>query len=192
MEQLASEVRDELLSTVSNTGGHLASNLGAVELTIAILYTFDIPNDKIVWDVGHQCYTYKLLTGRRDAFFSLRQENGISGFPRSYESEYDFFISGHASTSIAAAYGIKCSMTLRNSPHSVIAVIGDGALTGGLAYEGINNAGKSKENLIVVLNDNEMAISKNEGAIARYLSAIRTKPLYFETKHITKDRKSVV
>jgi 1-deoxy-D-xylulose-5-phosphate synthase len=144
LEQLASEVRGELLSTVSNTGGHLASNLGAVELTIAILFTFDIPMDKIIWDVGHQCYTYKLLTGRRHAFSSLRQENGISGFPRSYESKYDFFISGHASTSIAAAYGFKCSMTLQNDPHSVIAVIGDGALTGGLAYEGINN-GNFKE-----------------------------------------------
>jgi 1-deoxy-D-xylulose-5-phosphate synthase len=186
MEQLAGETRKILLETVSTTGGHLASNLGVVELTLSLLRIFDVPNDKIIWDVGHQCYTYKLLTGRRNAFSSLRQQNGISGFPRSNESRFDSFISGHASTSIAVACGLKNAMILQNDPSSVIAVIGDGALTGGLAYEGLNNAGKCKENIIIILNDNEMAISKNQGALARYLFKIRTQPLYFESKHLAR------
>ncbi len=182
---LAEEIRAELVNTVSRTGGHLASNLGVVELTLALVYCFDVARDKIVWDVGHQCYTYKLLTGRLHRFSTLRQENGISGFPKTEESAYDSFISGHASTSIAAAYGLKRSMTLQGKKDHVVAVIGDGSLTGGMAYEGLNNVGKSGENLIIILNDNEMAISKNEGAMAKYLSVIRSKPSYFKVKKVT-------
>lgn len=185
LKLLAEEIRAELINTVSRTGGHLASNLGVVELTLALMYCFDVAKDKIVWDVGHQCYTYKLLTGRLDRFSTLRQENGLSGFPKTEESDYDSFISGHASTSIAAAYGLKRSMTLQGKKDHVVAVIGDGALTGGMAYEGLNNVGKSGENLIIILNDNEMAISKNEGAMAKYLSVIRSKPGYFKMKKVT-------
>ncbi len=185
LKLLAEEIRAELVNTVSRTGGHLASNLGVVELTLALVYCFDVAKDKIVWDVGHQCYTYKLLTGRLSRFSTLRQENGISGFPKTEESAYDSFISGHASTSIAAAYGLKRSMTLQGKKDHVVAVIGDGSLTGGMAYEGLNNVGKSGENLIIILNDNEMAISKNEGAMAKYLSVIRSKPGYFKMKKAT-------
>lgn len=185
LKLLAEEIRAELVNTVSRTGGHLASNLGVVELTLALVYCFDVAKDKIVWDVGHQCYTYKLLTGRLNRFSTLRQENGISGFPKTEESAYDSFISGHASTSIAAAYGLKRSMTLQGKKDHVVAVIGDGSLTGGMAYEGLNNVGKSGENLIIILNDNEMAISKNEGAMAKYLSVIRSKPGYFKMKKAT-------
>lgn len=185
LKLLAEEIRAELVNTVSRTGGHLASNLGVVELTLALMYCFDVSNDKIVWDVGHQCYTYKLLTGRLSRFKTLRQENGISGFPKTEESSYDSFIAGHASTSIAAAYGLKRSMTLQGKNSHVVAVIGDGSLTGGMAYEGLNNVGKSGENLIIIINDNEMAISKNEGAVAKYLSVIRTKPGYFKVKKVT-------
>lgn len=185
LKLLADEIRSELVNTVSRTGGHLASNLGVVELTLALVYCFDVAKDKIVWDVGHQCYTYKLLTGRLNRFSTLRQENGISGFPKTEESAYDSFISGHASTSIAAAYGLKRSMTLQGKKDHVVAVIGDGSLTGGMAYEGLNNVGKSGENLIIILNDNEMAISKNEGAMAKYLSVIRSKPGYFKMKKAT-------
>ena len=182
---LASEIRERLVQTTSRTGGHLASNLGSVELTLALLRVLDVPKDKIVWDVGHQCYAYKMLTGRLDRFDTLRQEGGISGFPKSAESEYDSFVSGHASTSLAAAYGLKRAMTLSGDPHTVTAVVGDGSFTGGMIYEGLNNIGKSRENLIVILNDNEMAISKNEGALARYLSVLRAKPEYFRMKEMT-------
>lgn len=185
LKLLAEEIREELVNTVSRTGGHLASNLGVVELTLALMYCFDVAQDKIVWDVGHQCYTYKLLTGRLSRFATLRQENGISGFPKTEESAYDSFIAGHASTSIAVAYGLKRSMTLQGKSNHVVAVIGDGSLTGGMAYEGLNNVGKSGENLIIIINDNEMAISKNEGAVAKYLSVIRSKPGYFKVKKIT-------
>ena len=185
LKLLAEDIRAELINTVSRTGGHLASNLGVVELTLALVYCFDVARDKIVWDVGHQCYTYKLLTGRLDRFSTLRQENGLSGFPKTGESAYDSFISGHASTSIAAAYGLKRGMTLQGKKDHVVAVIGDGSLTGGMAYEGLNNVGKSGENLIIILNDNEMAISKNEGAMAKYLSVIRSKPGYFRMKKAT-------
>ncbi|MBR6735781.1 MAG: 1-deoxy-D-xylulose-5-phosphate synthase [Oscillospiraceae bacterium] len=187
LKQLAKEVRVKLIDTVSKTGGHLASNLGAVELTLALLYVLDVPEDKIVWDVGHQCYTYKMLTGRFDCIDTLRQEGGISGFPKSAESEYDSFVAGHASTSLAAAYGLRCAMTLSDDKHTVVAVVGDGAFTGGMIYEGLNNIGKSGENLIVILNDNEMSISKNEGALAKYLSVIRTKPQYFKVKKVIEE-----
>lgn len=179
---LCKELRSFLIDSVSKTGGHLASNLGVVELTVALHKVFDCPEDKIIWDVGHQSYVHKILTGRKDRFDTLRKENGLSGFPRSSESEYDAFISGHASNSIAAAYGIAKANTLQGKDNHVIAVIGDGALTGGLAYEGINNAGRSKDNLIVILNHNSMSISKNVGGFARYLATIRSKPSYLRAK----------
>ena len=182
LPDLAQEVRDVLIETVSNTGGHLASNLGVVELTIALHRVFDSPRDEIVWDVGHQVYTHKLLTGRYDKFSSLRTEDGLSGFSRPSESRHDMFYTGHSSTSISSAFGLSSAKALQNDKNYVIAVIGDGALTGGLAYEALNNAGRSRDNLIVILNDNEMSISKNVGSMARYLTRIRTKPGYFRLK----------
>lgn len=182
--QLCSEIRSFLIETISKTGGHLSSNLGAVELTVAIHQIFDIPDDKLVFDVGHQCYAHKLLTGRMDRFSSLRKTGGISGFPKPKESECDAFIAGHASTSISAAYGIAKAMQLEGRPNYAIALIGDGALTGGLAYEGLNNAGRSGTRLIVILNHNDMSISKNVGAFARYLSSMRSKPGYLKLKRV--------
>ncbi len=180
---LCKEIRSILIKTVSRTGGHLASNLGVVELTMAIHRVFSSPDDKIVWDVGHQSYTHKILTGRLDQFSTLRQEDGISGFPKPCESVHDSFISGHSSTSVSVACGIAEAMKIRNQNNHAIAVIGDGALTGGLAYEGLNNAGKSNDNLIVILNHNNMSISKNVGALAKYLSSIRSKEKYVNTKN---------
>ncbi len=176
--RLCGELRDEIISTVSTTGGHLGANLGAVELTVALHALFRSPKDKIVWDVGHQAYGHKLLTGRRDSFGTLRQRNGVSGFPKRSESEHDAFGVGHASTSISAALGLAEARDLKGEDHAVIAVIGDGALTGGLAYEGLNNAGQLQTDLIVVLNDNEMSISPNVGAIAKYLTRITSGQLY--------------
>lgn len=176
-------IRRVLLKTVMQNGGHLASNLGTVELTVALHRVFDSPKDKFVWDVGHQAYTHKLLTGRYDSFDTLRREDGISGFLRPSESEHDSFISGHSSTSISAALGMAEAMRLDgDSEHHAIAIIGDGAFTGGLAYEGLNNAGKSKSKIIVILNHNEMSISKNVGAFAKYLSTIRRNQKYLDTK----------
>ncbi|MGN1089640.1 MAG: 1-deoxy-D-xylulose-5-phosphate synthase [Huintestinicola sp.] len=180
--QLCRQIRKILIKTVSDNGGHLASNLGTVELTMAIHRVFSSPADKIVWDVGHQAYTHKILTGRLDSFSTLRQEKGISGFAKPCESEHDTFISGHSSNSISAALGISEAMKLSGDDHHVIAVIGDGALTGGMAYEGLNNAGKNADNLIVILNDNEMSISKNVGAVAKYLSSLRGKKSYVDAK----------
>jgi len=179
LELLVGEVRQTLIDTVSQTGGHLASNLGVVELTIALHKVFDSPKDQIVWDVGHQVYTHKLLTGRYDNFGTLRTQGGVSGFPRPSESEHDIFYSGHSSASISAAYGLAVAKKINNDPNYAISVIGDGSFTGGLAYEGLNNAGRSNTKLIVILNDNEMSISKNVGSIARYLAAIRTRPEYY-------------
>ncbi len=180
---LCKEIRSVMIKTVSKNGGHLASNLGVVELTMAIHRVFSSPDDKIVWDVGHQSYTHKILTGRLEKFESLRQENGISGFPKPNESEHDAFISGHSSTSVSVACGIADAMKLnRNDKNYTIAVIGDGAFTGGLAYEGLNNAGKGRKNLIVILNHNNMSISKNVGAFAKYLSSIRNTKKYYMTK----------
>lgn len=179
---LCRQIRGILIRTVSENGGHLASNLGTVELTMALHRVFDSPADKIIWDVGHQAYTHKLLTGRLKEFSTLRTENGISGFAKPCESEHDIFISGHSSNSISAACGIARAMRLSGDDHSVIAVIGDGAFTGGMAYEGLNNAGKNDDNLIVILNDNEMSISKNVGAVAKYLSSIRGKKAYMDVK----------
>ncbi|MFR1436598.1 MAG: 1-deoxy-D-xylulose-5-phosphate synthase N-terminal domain-containing protein [Acutalibacteraceae bacterium] len=167
---LCEELRETLIRTVSRTGGHLSSNLGVVELTVALHRVFSLPHDCIVWDVGHQCYVHKLLTGRAERFDTLRTEGGISGFPRPCESDYDSFIVGHSSTSISAANGIAKAKALAGDDGYVVAVIGDGALTGGLAYEGLSNAGRSSDRLIVVLNDNRMSISRNVGFMARHLT----------------------
>ncbi len=182
-ETLCEEIREVIIETVSHNGGHLASNLGVVELTVALLHTFSLPSDKIVWDVGHQSYAYKLLTGRGDKFSTIRQAGGLSGFPCKEESEYDAFTCGHSSTSISSALGLCAANCLRGKDDYVITVIGDGALSGGLAYEGINNAGRLHRNLIVILNDNNMSISKNVGSMARYLTYIRTKPGYLKAKN---------
>lgn len=171
---LAKEIRDEIIKTVSITGGHLASNLGVVELAIALHYVFDAPEDKIIWDVGHQSYAHKILTGRKDRFSSLRQYKGICGFPRRDESIYDVFGTGHSSTSISAALGMAVGRDLKGMKNNIVAVIGDGAMTAGLAYEGINQAGHLRKKLIVILNDNEWSISPNVGAIAAYLNKIMT------------------
>lgn len=180
---LCTEIRKILVSTVLKNGGHLSSNLGTVELTLAIHRVFDSPKDKIIWDVGHQSYTHKLLTGRYNRFGSIRTEGGISGFLRPSESEHDCFVSGHSSTSISAACGFAKGMSLKGDNHHAIAVIGDGAFTGGMAYEGLNNAGKSNENIIVILNHNNMSISKNVGALAKYLTSIRSNKKYLDAKH---------
>lgn len=182
LPELAQECRDVLIDTVSQNGGHLASNLGVVELTIALHRVFDSPKDKIIWDVGHQCYTHKLLTGRYNEFSTVRKENGLSGFTKPTESEHDIFYSGHSSVSISQALGIATANSIKDEKTSTIAVIGDGALTGGLAYEALNNAGRSGKKLIVILNDNEMSISKNVGSVARYLAVIRSTPKYFKLK----------
>jgi len=170
LPELAQEIRDVIIQTVSKTGGHLAPSLGVVELTIALHYVFDVPSDKIVWDVGHQAYAHKLLTGRRERFHTLRQHGGLSGFTRRSESPYDAFSTGHASTSISASLGIACAKSLKGDNGRVIAVIGDGSLTGGLAYEGLNQAGDLRKDLIVVLNDNEMSIARNVGVLSSFLS----------------------
>jgi 1-deoxy-D-xylulose-5-phosphate synthase len=173
---LCRDIREFLLQTVSQTGGHLASNLGSVELTVALHAVFDTPRDKIIWDVGHQAYPHKILTGRKDRFHTLRQRGGISGFPNPVESEYDTFAVGHASTSLAAALGIAKARDLRKEDHHVVAVIGDGAMTGGIALEAINNASNLPTRLIVILNDNKMSISPNVGGMSRHLSYLRTIP----------------
>jgi 1-deoxy-D-xylulose-5-phosphate synthase len=179
---LSEEIRRFLIESVSKTGGHLASNLGVVELTLALHKVFESPKDKIVWDVGHQSYVHKIVTGRRDDFVNLRKLNGISGFPKTSESIHDCFDTGHSSTSISSALGMARARDLKNEDYFVIAVIGDGSLTGGMAYEALNDAGRSPNNLIVILNDNEMSISKNVGGISKYLNKIRTEPLYFKMK----------
>ena len=174
LERLCGEIREEILSTVSKTGGHLASNLGVVELTLALHYVFDLPRDKVVWDVGHQSYAHKLLTGRRDRFHTLRQYEGISGFPKRDESPYDAFDSGHSGTSISSALGMAEARRKRGEEGKVIAVIGDGSMTAGLAFEGLNQTGHLDQDLIVVLNDNEMLISPNVGALSSYLNRLMT------------------
>lgn len=184
--ELCSELRNKIIETVSKNGGHLSSNLGTVELTLAIHSVFDSPNDKVVFDVGHQAYAHKLLTGRFKKFDTLRQKGGISGFTRPQESEHDPCVSGHSSNSISIALGIAEANKLSGNDNYTIAVIGDGALTGGLSYEGLNNAGSSNTKLIVVLNYNEMSISKNVGGIAKYLSELRLRDSYKKTKYRTK------
>ena len=182
LEELCASLRKTLVQTVSKTGGHLSSNLGVVELTVALHKMFDTPRDRIVWYVGHQCYTHKLLTGRYGRFDTLRQTGGISGFPKPEESEYDTFIAGHSSTAVSAANGMAKAKTLSGDGGYVVAVLGDGALTGGLAYEGLSNAGRSSDRLIVVLNDNRMSISKNVGFVARHLATLRSRPRYVRFK----------
>jgi len=178
LEQLAAEVRHEILAVVSQTGGHLGASLGAVELTVALHATFDAPRDLIVWDVGHQAYGHKLLTGRRDRFHTLRQEGGVSGFPVRHESEYDTFGVAHASTAIGAALGMAVARDLKGEDHRIVAIVGDGAMTGGVAFEAINNLGHQGRDMLVVLNDNEMSISKNVGAISKYLTRVTTTDVY--------------
>ena len=182
LEQLAGEIRAFLIESVSHTGGHLASNLGVVELTIALHRVFDVPQDKLIFDVGHQCYVHKILTGRRGRMDTLRSIDGLSGFPKPYESAYDCFGTGHSSTSISLALGFATADKLAGRDNSSVAVIGDGALTGGMAFEALNNAGRSKTNTIVVLNDNGMAISRNVGGIARGMTRIRISRRYFHAK----------
>ncbi|MFZ3131383.1 MAG: 1-deoxy-D-xylulose-5-phosphate synthase N-terminal domain-containing protein, partial [Desulfosporosinus sp.] len=182
LNQLAQEIREVLVDVVSKNGGHLAPNLGVVELTLALHRTFDCPYDKIIWDVGHQTYVHKLLTGRLDQFKTIRQYNGLSGFPKRAESACDCFQTGHSSTSISAAVGFAKARDVLGEEHNVVAVIGDGAMTGGMAYEALNHAGHSETNLIVVLNDNEMSISPNVGAMSSYLNRLRTDPRYDKRK----------
>lgn len=180
--QLCEEIRGMIIETVSANGGHLASNLGTVELTVALLSVFDLPKDSIVWDVGHQTYAHKILTGRKEEFSTIRTKGGLSGFPSINESDCDPFTTGHSSTSISSAFGIARGGELLGENSYAVAVIGDGALTGGLAFEGLNNAGRSKKNFIVILNDNEMSISPNVGGLAKYLGYLRIKPSYIKAK----------
>ena len=180
-KKLAEEIRELIINTVSNTGGHLASNLGIVELTMAIHSVFNAPTDKILWDVGHQTYVHKILTGRKEQLPSLRQMDGLAGFPKTIESEYDSFNTGHSSTSISVALGMARTRDIKGEDHKVIAVIGDGALTGGMALEALNDAGSSLTNMIVILNDNEMSISKNVGGISMVLSKLRTRGFYVKS-----------
>ncbi len=186
-KQLAEEIRKYILEIVSENGGHLASNLGVVELTIALHSVFDVPKDKIVWDVGHQTYVHKIITGRREELKSLRKLNGIAGFPKSKESEADCFNTGHSSTSISAALGMARARDLKGEEHSVLAVIGDGALTGGMALEALNDTGWSKTKMTVILNDNEMSISKNIGGMSMLLSKLRTKRSYNKSSDAVKN-----
>lgn len=187
LDQLAQDIRIFLIQSLSQTGGHLASNLGVVELTLALHYVFKSPEDKLIWDVGHQAYVHKLLTGRRSDFRHLRQLDGMSGFPKRKESVHDAFETGHSSTSISAALGMAKARDLKGETNEVIAVIGDGALTGGMAFEALNNAGRSNSHMIVILNDNEMSISKNVGGIGKYLNKLRSSKDYLRAKEDVED-----
>src|SRR5579872_6416793 len=187
LDTLAREIRDMLVVTCSRNGGHLAPNLGVVELTLALHRVLDLPSDRLVWDVSHQAYVHKMLTGRRDRFHTLRKGGGISGFAMRSESEYDVFGAGHASTSVSSALGMAIARDLCGRTETVVAVLGDGALTGGLAYEALNNAGELPSNFIVILNDNEMSIAPNVGSMASYLSVLRSKPLANYVRERAKD-----
>ena len=191
LRPLCAEIREFLIENISKTGGHLASNLGVVEITVGIHCVFNCPVDPVIFDVGHQSYVHKILTGRKDRFPTLRQLGGLSGFQRPDESPYDCFVTGHASDSISAALGMARARTLDGRRNDVICVIGDGALTGGMAYEALNDAGQSGEKLIVVFNDNEMSIGKNVGAIAQRLSSMRSRPRYLRLKTRVKKLLSV-
>lgn len=184
LELLAQELREFLIEKISHTGGHLASNLGVVELTMAMYLSFDLPKDKVIWDVGHQAYTHKILSGRKDSFDDLRQYGGLSGFPKRKESPFDAFDTGHSSTSISAGLGMALGRDVAGEDFSVISVIGDGALTGGMAYEALNNAARIKKNFIIVLNDNNMSISENVGGMSKYLSGLRTGDGYNDLKKL--------
>ena len=183
IQMLSGEIRQFLIESLSKTGGHLASNLGVVELTMALHLTFDLPLDKVIWDVGHQSYTHKILTGRKDGFGTLRQFGGMSGFPKTAESDCDCFNTGHSSTSVSAGLGIAAARDLKGEDYRVISVIGDGALTGGMAFEALNNASKLETNFIIVLNDNDMSISPNVGGLSQYLGGIRTAHAYQDLKN---------
>lgn len=187
LRELSGEIRQFLIEKISRTGGHLASNLGVVELTMALHLTLDFPEDKLIWDVGHQSYTHKLLTGRKDGFDDLRKYGGMSGFPKRKESACDAFDTGHSSTSISAGLGYVAARELRGEKHSVVSVIGDGALTGGMAYEALNNASRLKSNFIIVLNDNNMSISENVGGMSKYLNGLRTAQAYTGLKKGVED-----
>jgi len=181
---LAQEMRQEIIETVALRGGHLAPNLGTIELTLALHIAFDTPKDILVWDIGHQAYPHKLVTGRRDKFRTIKQFGGLSGYLRRDESEYDAFGASHASTSISAALGMAAARDLRGEQFSVVAVIGDGALTGGMALEALNNAGALRKNLIVVLNDNDKSISDNVGALNAHLGKLRSDPNYLRLRNV--------
>ena len=187
---LADEIREFLIESISETGGHLGANLGTVELTMALHLVLDLPTDKIIWDVGHQSYTHKILTGRRDGFSSLRKYGGIAGFPKTNESECDAFNTGHSSTSISAGLGMAVARTMRGEDNTIVSVIGDGALTGGMAYEALNNAGRTNTKFIIILNDNNMSISENVGGLSQYLDSIRTSERYLELKEDVKSKLS--
>ena len=187
LEELAQEIRQLLISVISHTGGHLAPNLGVVELTLALHKVFSTPKDKLVFDVGHQAYIHKIITGRREQFPTLRQYGGLSGFPKRSESEHDAFGTGHSSTSISAALGMACARDLQGEDYNVVAIIGDGSMTGGMAFEALNNAGTLHKKMIVVLNDNEMSISKNVGAMSEYLYQLRTGETYNKIKNDIED-----
>ena len=182
LKELSAELREKIIQTVSENGGHLSPNLGVIELTVALHSVFDFSKDKLIWDVGHQCYTHKLLTGRLDRFDTLRKENGISGFPRREESEFDHFDTGHAGTSISAALGFAAARDMKGEKHDILAVIGDGSMTSGLSFEGLNNAGALGKNLMVILNDNEMSISENVGALSAHLNKIISGETYNKMK----------
>ncbi len=184
LDSLCLELRKYIINGVSRTGGHLASNLGIVELSVSIFNVFDPMKDRILYDVGHQCYVHKLLSGRQDAFSGLRQQNGISGFPKPEESDADPFVAGHASSAVSTALGMARARTLSGQDYQVVAVVGDGALTGGLTYEGLNSIGQSKEPIVVILNDNGVAINSTVGGVAKYLNRERLKPAYYRTKKL--------
>ena len=179
---LGEEIRGFLIEKVSKTGGHLASNLGVVDLTLSLFKSFDVEKDKFIWDVGHQSYVHKILTGRKDRFDVLRQKGGMSGFPKRNESKYDCFDTGHSSTSISAAVGMARARDLKKEDYHVVAIIGDGALTGGMAFEALNDVGFNKTNLTIILNDNEMSIAKNVGGLSKYLGKLRMEPRYNKIK----------
>ena len=186
LKQISEELRNELIDVVSETGGHLGAGLGVVELTVALHYVFDTPKDKLVWDVSHQCYPHKIITGRRDRIKTLRKGGGLSGFTKRTESEYDPFGAAHSSTSISSTLGISVAKKLSNNNNNVIAVIGDGAMSAGMAYEAMNNAGALKSNLIVVLNDNDMSIARPVGAMSKYLANLLSGKLYFSLRETIK------
>ena len=182
IDTLRDEIRTFLIESIAKTGGHLASNLGVIELTMALHLSFDLTKDKIVWDVGHQSYTHKILTGRKDGFEHLREYGGMSGFPKTEECEADSFNTGHSSTSISAGLGMAEAREIMGDNYSVVSVIGDGALTGGMAFEALNNASRIKTNFIIVLNDNNMSISENVGGLSKYLNDFRTADVYMDLK----------
>ena len=186
LQEVSNEVRKEMIDVVSETGGHLGAGLGVVELTVALHYVFDTPNDRLIWDVGHQTYPHKILTGRKSKIKTLRQGNGLSGFTKRSESEYDPFGAAHSSTSISSALGMAEANKLSNKLNNIIAVIGDGAISAGMAYEAMNNAGASKTKMIVILNDNDMSIAKPVGAMRAYLAKLLTGKIYFSLRETFK------